>query len=545
MSSDQAGESIAGRRRTRGRVLRRIAWGVFVLLAALVAVLAFHTARMRSRQLSVPPVAPAPIDEPGAARRLAHALTIPTVSPSPPEVADPAPFLEFREFLAAEYPLVHSRLELIATPGPSLLFRWPGRNEQANPILLMGHYDVVPIEPRTQSQWTHPPFGGQIDSDGFLWGRGSLDVKPAVMGLLEACEHLLARGDFSPDCDIFLSLGHDEELGGAEGAARISELLRARLEAKRQKLQFVLDEGGAIIDGLVPGMTRPVAYVAVAEKGYMTIELTARHAGGHSSTPPAETAVSIIAEAVARLQSQPFPTRLEGATGMMLDFAGPEMSLGPRVAIANRWLFGPLIEKRFASAPATSAVVRTTTAATMIDGGVKDNVLPTRATARVNFRILPGETIESTFARARRIVDHPAVRLRVLPMASNPSPVTSAETPEFELLQRTIGEVFPDVLVAPGLSVGATDSRHFQPIALSVFRFTPFRVASGDLARIHGVNERIAVANYLEIVRFYIRLIENGTSPQAMQKRRPVAGRKSGEPGEPGTGVLQSTGPAP
>jgi carboxypeptidase PM20D1 len=504
-------------RRIRRCILQSLA-ALALALVVLIAVLAINTARFTSRQLSVAPAPQAKIDEAAAIDRLSRALRIETVSPSPPEPIDPAPFDEFHTFLSGEYPLVYSRLERIDLPGHSLLFRWPGEDPAANPILLMGHLDVVPIEPRTKGQWEHPPFSGRIDENGWLWGRGALDVKPAVTGLMEACEHLLAKGEFSPACDIYLAFGHDEELGGAEGAARIAELLRMRLAPSR-KLQYVLDEGGAIIDGLIPGLTRPVAYVAVAEKGYITIEISATHAGGHSSTPPGETAVSIVADAVARLHENPFPTRLEGATGMMLDFAGPEMPLGPRVALSNRWLFGPVIRRQFSSTPATSAVIRTTTAATMIDGGVKDNVLPTRATARVNFRILPGETRKTVLARVREIVDHPAIELRVMPMASDPSSVTRADTAEFRLLQRTIGEVFPGVLAAPGLSIGATDSRHFQPLALSTFRFIPLRVSSGDLARIHGVNERIGAANYIEIVRFYIRLIENTASKEAVASR--------------------------
>jgi len=332
-----------------------------------------------------------------------------------------------------------------------------------------------------------------------------MDDKVAVTGILEAVETLLGEG-FQPRRTIYIAFGHDEEVGGQGGGALIADLL----ESRGADLEYVLDEGLLITDGIVPSIPKPVALVGIAEKGYVSIELTVEGVGGHSSMPPQQTAVGILSSAIHRLEQNPFPARLEGPGREMFDYLAPEMPFGMKVVLANLWLFGGLVESQLAASPATNAAIRTTTAATMFEGSVKENVLPTYARAVVNFRILFGESIASVMERVRRTIDDPRVQMRTLVREiSEPSPISGTDAPSFEVLQRTIHQVFPEVLVAPGLMLAATDSRHYAGLSGNVYRFSPMWAGPEDLDRIHGTNERISVENYEQIVRFYVQLIHN------------------------------------
>ncbi|MDA2923159.1 M20/M25/M40 family metallo-hydrolase [Acidobacteria bacterium AH-259-L09] len=367
----------------------------------------------------------------------------------------------------------------------------------------MSHIDVVPVDPATRDEWEHPPFGGDI-ADGFIWGRGTLDIKCGAVGILEAVEFLLAEG-FQPSRDIYLAFGHDEEVGGANGNARMA----ATLKERGVRIEYVIDEGGILAEDIIPGIAAPVAYVAVAEKGYSGLTLTAQGTGGHSSMPPPQTAVGIVAAAIQKLESNPFPSQLGGATGLMLDYLGPEMLIAQRIVIANRWLFGPLIKRQFARSPSLNALIRTTTAATMMEGSVARNVLPTSARVVVNFRILPGDTSAQVLEYVRATVNDPRVEYDASGKTREPPTVSDTESVAFKTLQRTIGEVFPGAVVAPALTAVTTDSPKYEEITENTFRFIPTRMNNEGLTLLHGVNERIAVQNYLEIIRFFIQQIRN------------------------------------
>ena len=372
----------------------------------------------------------------------------------------------------------------------------------------MSHLDVVPVESGTEANWTHPPFSGDL-ADGFIWGRGTLDVKSGVLGLLEAAERLLEDG-FRPSDDVYFALGHDEEVGGREGNRRIAEILRGR----GVRFRFVLDEGGSLTEGIIDGINKPVAFVGIAEKGYVAIRLTAQTEGGHSSMPPPHTAVGMVATVVAQLESNPFPARLDGATAAMLDYLGPEMPWPRRVALANRWLTGGLIARQFAAKPSLNALIRTTMAATIARGGETANVLPKQAETVVNLRLLPGDTSGAVLRRiqnevARLGFDAKTLTCSMDPASSEPSGISSTTSDGFRTLQRTIAEIYQDTVVAPGLSMAATDSHHYAPIAADIYRFLPLRLTADDLKRVHGVDERIGIKTYADLIGFLARLIEN------------------------------------
>src|SRR3989441_59432 len=308
-----------------------------------------------------------------------------------------------------------------------------------------------------------------------------------------------------PQRSVYLAFGADEEVGGT-GAKAIAALLASR----NVHPAFIVDEGGAIMQGLVRAMPSPVALVGIAEKGYISVELTVHAPGGHSSMPPAETAVGILSAAIARLERRPMPAAIRGATAQMLDYVGPELAFPERLAVANRWLFGGLIAGRLGTTPEGNAMLRTTTAPTMLQAGVKDNVLPSSARGVVNFRILPGDTPDLVLAHVRATIRDPRVDVRRYEsFLSQPSPVSDVGSPNFRLLERTIRQVAPEAIVVPWLVVGGTDARHYTALTPDVYRFSAARMGPGDLERVHGTNERLAVASYGQIVQFYVLLLRN------------------------------------
>ncbi|MEQ9398036.1 MAG: M20 family peptidase [Longimicrobiales bacterium] len=477
------------------------------LCLSVLLILVVRALGLESRQLEgVAPVAIA-VDSAGAVDRLAGAIRIPTVSFEDTERVDSAAFRALHDYLAASFPRTHAALERETVAGLSLLFTWTGSEPDLEPMVLMGHLDVVPVIPGTEAQWTHPAFGGVVDG-GYVWGRGTMDDKVSVMAILEAVEALVAEG-FQPRRTVYLAFGHDEEVGGNEGAAAVARTLEAR---GAEPYAMVVDEGGAVTRGQVPGIGGAVALVGVAEKGYVNTELVVDGAGGHSSTPPEHTNIGILAAAIQRLEASPFPARLDGPGMAMFDYLAPEMPLALRVPLANRWLFGPLLERVLLGDPGSAAMIRTTTAVTIVEGGVKANVLPARARAVVNHRIRPGETTTTVLERVRDVVDDPRVQVRILGSdARDPSSVSDADGPAFAMLARTVREVLATdgVVVAPYLVVGGTDAKHFSGRSPAVFRFLPVPFEADGLSRMHGIDERVPLGGYVDAVRFFRRLLEN------------------------------------
>ena len=440
----------------------------------------------------------------GAAARLAASVRIQTVSYGPDApVADEA-FLALHAYLAENYPKVHAALGRETVGAYSLLYTWPGRDASRRPILLLAHMDVVPVEPGSESAWQHPPFSGDI-ADGFIWGRGTLDDKVSVLATLEAVERLLADG-FTPERTVYLAFGHDEEVDGLDGAAKIGALLADR----GVELEFTLDEGGIIAHDIVPGVAPPVALIGVAEKGYLALKLSAgTEECGHASMPPRTTAIGRLAGAIHRLETNPMAADLGPPVTDMFDRLASEMPFILRLAVTNRWLFSSLVTSRLSESRATDAAIRTTTAVTKISGGVKANVLPCSAEAIVDFRILPSDSIASVTAHVREVIDDPLIEISQHGAANEPPPVSDITAQGFQTLQTTVRQIFPDSLPAPHLVIAATDSKHFATVAENSYRFLPIRLGPDDTARVHGANERISLENYSEVIRFYVQLLLN------------------------------------
>jgi len=470
-------------------------------LVLLIAVVLGRTVLLGAAPLPTATAPVAAVDAAGNATKLAGALRLPTVSHLDPTHDDRDAFAALHDYLARAFPGAHAALGRERVDPSSLLYTWRGSQPDLKPVLLAAHLDVVPVEPETEASWRHPPFAGDI-ADGFIWGRGALDDKAAVVGLLAAVEHLKAEG-FRPRRTLYLAFGADEEVGGRQGAAALAALLRER----GVRLDFVLDEGGAVTQGIVPGIGTPAALVGIAEKGYLDVELVAHTAGGHSSMPSGGSAIDILAAALHRLEQRPLPARLKRPMREMFAHLGPHMPFAQRLVFANLWLFEPLVIRQLLGAPVTQAAVRTTSGSTLIAGGVKTNVLPTTARAVVNFRLLPGDSVAGVLEHVRRTVVDPRVTVKAAPLSFDPSPVSDAQSNSFALLAYTIAQTFPDAAVAPYLTVGSTDSRHYAALADNVYRFLPIRLHAADVQRIHGIDERIAVQDFARVVQFYIKLM--------------------------------------
>jgi carboxypeptidase PM20D1 len=443
------------------------------------------------------PAAPAFALE-AAARHLGEAVRMRTVSHQDPALDEAAEWERLRAWLVATYPGVHARASRELVDGRTLLLTWTGTEPALAPIVLMAHQDVVPVAEGTESRWHQPPFSGAI-ADGAVWGRGAVDDKGSLVALFEALEALAAQG-FVPRRTIILVSGANEEVQGS-GAGAAAALLASR----GVKAEFVLDEGLLVL-AKHPITGGPVAMVGIAEKGYATLLVEAHAPGGHSSMPPAETADVILARALLAITAEPAPSRLDGPTGLMLATLAPDAPFAARLAIANRWLFAPLLIRQIRATPAGAAMLRTTQAPTLLSGSAKENVLPERASVAINYRLLPGDSAADVAGRARRAAGQLPVTMSWLHPPLEASAVSSTASRSWSMIAALAAEAAHGP-VAPGLMIGGTDSRQLQPVATDVYRFQPITLAEEELAMIHGTDEHMTLDNLRQAITFYARLV--------------------------------------
>ena len=485
--------------------MKKLLLGIGAALVGLVVIMIVR-ANIVFEDIQLPPAEGLPqvaLDEDGAVERMAGAIRYRTVSYDDRSNFDADTFLAFHDYLRQSFPLVHERADKTVVNGYSLLFHIAGSDPALKPVLFMGHMDVVPVDEVTLAEWTHDPFAGTI-ADGIIWGRGTIDDKLSVMSFLEATETLLADG-YQPTRSLYLAFGHDEEVGGKDGAGEVAKYLQDR----GIEFELVLDEGGVITEGTFQAVDRPVAIIGVAEKGYVNLRLRVDDEGGHSSQPPPQSALGIVSRAVVKVEDNPFPAELTFLK-QTFDAIAPYTSFGNRLAMANTWILGPIITSRLLDDRTTAASLRTSTAATMASGSSKSNILPTRAEAVINFRILPGETAESVRDRVVGIIDDDRVEV-IMEYAIDPSPVSPTESMGYELLARMIRGFDDEILVAPYLVQGGTDARYFYSVSPNVYRFVMARATPDTLRRVHGIDERIPIDDYLMAVRFYHAVIRQAT----------------------------------
>jgi len=489
--------------------------GVVVALALAVGV---KTLTMPSRQVAATAAKPVAVDAAAASERLAAAVRLKTIASATDVDANASEFLALQALLQSSFPKAHAvlRREVIGKYG--LLYTWAGSDAQAAPIALMAHQDVVPVAPGTEGDWQVAPFSG-TQKDGFVWGRGAWDDKGNLMSIMEAVEMRVAAG-FQPRQTIYLAFGQDEELGGERGARQIAALLKER----GVRLRFAVDEGMLIMEGAIKGLAKPAALIGVAEKGFVTVELVATATPGHSSMPPVvagTSAIGMLSAALARLENEQMPLEIRGVARETFESLAPEMSGLNRVLLSNLWLFRPLVESQLKTMASANASLRTTTALTVLKAGQAENVLPGRASALVNFRLLPGDKSDAVVDHVVRVIANPAIKVERLSPYTEASRVAASDAPGYRAIARTLAELHPGVVVAPALMIGATDSRYFDAVAANVYKFSPVRASPEDLKRFHGTDERISTANYVEMIQFYHQLIGNASADTSQDRSLP------------------------
>ncbi|MGJ4754581.1 M20 family peptidase [Leptospira kmetyi] len=485
--------------------MKRITQIAIVSFCILAFVCIFNTFRVRN----VPPPVSAgeneivPINE--AVERLSKSIRFKTVSSLENPSLNADQFLALNRHIETSYPLLNSELAKTKIGDSSFFYEWKGSDPSLKPILLCAHSDVVDVEAATENLWTADPFGGEV-RDGFVWGRGSWDDKSSLFAILESVEILIRKG-FRPKRSVFIAVGQDEEVVyGISGAKSITDTFKKM----NLRFEYVLDEGQIVAENIIPGIDKPVALVGIAGKGYLTVRLRVDlKEGGHSSMPPRETAIGILTSALHRLENSPFPFSLTPVSKSTFEWLAPSMNIGSRLVFSNLWLFGRILESGLSEKNSTRAQLHTTTAITKISGGFKDNVLPSQAEATVNFRILQGDTNASVLERISKIINDDRVRIVVPETIIEPSQVSATDSKSFESIRTAILRTIPDAVVAPALVSAYTDSIHYSSVSDNAYRFFPVRAKPDDLKRFHGIDERISVSNYEEIIRFYAEIIKN------------------------------------
>lgn len=481
--------------------MKKLVWGLILILVAVALTVTVRTFTVfKKQQLTTgDPIELSQLNQQQAITRLSEALRYKTISFDDTHKIDLQAFSDFHQYLEKSYPLIHQHLNKTVINTHSVIYHMPGKDKTRLPALFLAHIDVVPIDKITEDQWTHPPFSGTV-TDTSIFGRGTMDDKSSLMALMESVELMLASGK-QPARDIYLAFGHDEEIGGFAGAAKIAQYFASQ----NIRFEFVLDEGGAITQGMMQGIKSPVALIGIAEKGYVNFNLTVDAQGGHSSQPPKHTAVGILSKAIVNIENNPLSPSLQFMQ-MTFDAIGSEAAIDVKAIMSNLWLTSALVKSSIMKKPKLAASLHTTMAATMISGSDKSNVLPTRATAVVNARLFPGSTTEDIKTYLTKVINDNRVKITA-DVHSQPSPVSTVDSFGFNLIAQSIRDLDSEVLVAPYLVQGGTDSKYFYQVSDNVYRFLPMRVNADSLKRLHGIDEQITQSDYIDTIKFYWRVI--------------------------------------
>ena len=434
-----------------------------------------------------------------AIKHMTEAIQIATETPNDAFEYDSAVFYSYRKLIEKNYPLVHQQLSRTVIDSFNYIYKWQGTDTTKLPMVLMAHYDVVPVEASAIKLWHAKPYGGEV-KDNYIWGRGVLDDKSSMISLLEATEAQLKAG-FIPSQTIYLCFGADEESNGRGAAAMVKYF-----ESKKQRFDMVVDEGGEISTEDNKNIRQPIASVGVGEKGYVTLVLSVQRAGGHSSIPEKSSSIGILSKALHTIEENQIPTRITPPIKAYLErISSYNTNFFEKMQLSNLWLFEKWVLHNMTQNRSSNALVRTTLVPTVVNSGVRDNVIPTFATAMVNSRILPGETPNSVKSYVEKIVNDTNVKISIYPnYETMPSTTTEINSAAFKRVESAIHAVVKDVVVAPMLMVGATDSRNYRTLSDGVINFTPLTDAKGY----HGIDERMLISDYEKCFNYYTFLIK-------------------------------------
>lgn len=437
-------------------------------------------------------------------KNLSDAIKIKTISNVDESKVDWAAFDELHALFEERYPLIHKTLKKEVVGKASLLYTWEGKNPDLDPIALLGHQDVVPVSAGTEQDWEHEPFSGDV-ADGYIWGRGAVDMKNHVVGVLEAVETLLEDG-FVPERTVLLCFGHNEEVVASpdNGAKKISDLL----ESRGVRLDSVLDEGGAILPIKVPGIIdKNLAGIGIAEKGYCDYRISLTAKGGHSSTPPNHTALGKMADVIKDIENNQFKSEITSIVDGLLDKVGRNTSFLARNVLCNAKYLKPVLKVVMSNIPQAASFVRTTTAVTMAEGSPQANVLPQKASVAVNFRVMPGQTIADVKTHLQKVIKNKNVEIELIG-GQEPSNISPTDSRTFKAIEEICFRMNNKNVAAPYLVMGGTDARNYQNICDNVYRYSPFMLDPKLLGTMHGTNERIEIASFEDGLAFFKRYIK-------------------------------------
>ncbi len=478
-------------------ILVYILLGLFALLLCLVAVLLVRTLAFRPRAGAAAPEKDTDFDGERAIESLRTLVRFPTVSYRDPDKEDNAAFAGLIAALPALYPHVFAACEYTALPDRALLFRWRGESADA-PSVMMAHYDVVPVD---EAGWDKPPFDAVLEN-GVLWGRGSLDTKVTFNAVLFAVDTLISRG-FTPQNDVYLAFSGGEEVNG-KGAPNIV----AYFKEHGITPALVVDEGGAVVENVFPGVSAPCGMIGIAEKGMVDVLYRTRSAGGHASAPKPHTPVGVLSAACTKVENDPFPLHLSAPVLAMFDTLGRHSTFLYRMIFANLWLFRPVLDSLCKkSGGELNALLRTTVAFTQMAGSAASNVIPPEATMVSNIRLNPADTVESALARLRKTVGDESVEISAI-YGMDPSRISAIDCPAWDKVASAVAATWQGCIVTPYLMMQCSDSRHYGEISDKVYRFSAMDLTAAERATIHGHNERIRVSTAKDAVSFYLALIK-------------------------------------
>lgn len=436
-------------------------------------------------------------------KNLSDAIKIPTIANRDESIVDWSTFDDFHAFLEKAYPLIHENLEKQVISTRSLMYHWKSEYPEKEPICLLSHQDVVPVTPGTEEDWKYPAFGGEV-AEGFLWGRGAIDMKNHLIGVMEAVETLLEEG-YVPERDVYLCFGHNEEVM-AEDETCGADCMMRWFKEKGIKLDSVLDEGGAILEAKVDKVIDGhLAGVGIAEKGHVDFEISVNAKGGHSSQPPKHSALGELSRIICKLENNQFKAELTPQLYSLFNEIGKNTTYPVRCVMSNLPVLKPLITKICSNIPPVASMMRTTTAVTMSNGSPAPNVLPQKASAVVNFRIMPGQTIDDVEKHIRKCAG-PKAEIRLI-SGKNPSKISPTDSRAFKVIEEICKSMDPKAIVAPYLVMGGTDARQYEDVCDNIYRYSPFLMDTALLLTTHGTNERIPVSSLEDGVAFFKRYI--------------------------------------
>ena len=467
------------------------------IVLAFLAVITIRTIRFKPKPQPALSEESVSFDKDAAVDALAQLVRCKTVSYNDPALEDDAEFEKLISLLPSLYPRVFDVCSVRQLPDRALLLRWPGKHH-GDPAVMMAHYDVVPVN---EENWDKPPFAGIIE-DGVLWGRGTLDTKVTFNGIFSAANYLIAKG-FQPENDIYFAFSGGEEVNG-KGAPNIVQYF---IDHHIQPA-IVVDEGGAVVENVFPGVKKPCGLIGIAEKGMMNVQYRTRSSGGHASAPKPHTPVGVLSAACKRVEDHPFKSHIQGPAAEMFDTLGRYSTLLYRVIFANMWCFGWVLDiLAKTSGGEMNALMRTTVAFTQMEGSSARNVIPPEARMVSNIRLNPSDSVDSALEYLRKTVNDPNVDVSVLE-SFEPSPISEIDCPAWDKVAAAVAETWRGCVVSPYLMVQCSDSRHYGRLSNHVYRFSAMDLTAEERATIHGNNERIRLDTVAKAVEFYIRLMK-------------------------------------